>query len=99
MNQSVYLSTLDIKKVAMHDCWYDYNKRKYRDNAEVSYVDTNSFRAKVKTEDLYKDIARDVKKTLETSFMELLSQQTPTYLKNKKVIELIKDKIGGKIME
>lgn len=74
INQPVYLSTLGIRKVAMHDCWYDYNKWKYRDSAEVSYVDTNSFRAKVKTEDVYKDIARDVKKTLETSFMELLSQ-------------------------
>ena len=84
MNQPAYLSTLDIRKVAIHDCWYDYNKRKHRDNAEVSYVDTNSFIAKVKTEDVYKDIARDIKKTLETSFMELFSQQTPTYWKNQK---------------
>ena len=55
------LLTLDISKIAMYYCCYVYKKLKCRDNAKIRYMDTNSFLAQVKTEDVYIDIATDVK--------------------------------------
>ena len=49
-----------------------------------------------KTEDFYEDIAEDVKKRSDTSNYEV-NGPLPTG-KNKKVIELVKDELGGKIM-
>ena len=50
----------------------------------------------VKTEGLYKDIANDVEKGFDTSNYEV-NRLLPTG-KNKKVIGLMKDELGGKIM-
>ena len=50
----------------------------------------------VKTEDFYKDIANDVEKRFDTSNYEV-NRPLPTE-KNKKVIGLMKDKLGGKII-
>ena len=50
----------------------------------------------IKTEDFYKDIANDVEKRFDTSNYEV-NRPLPTG-KNKNVIELMKDEIGGKIM-
>ena len=44
----------------MHEFWYDYVKPKYGENAK--HMDTDSFIAQVKAEDIYKDIAKDVEK-------------------------------------
>ena len=51
-------------------------------------MDTDSFIMYLKTEDFYKDIADDVEKKYDTS-----------KIKNKKVIGMIKDELGGKIMK
>ena len=53
-----------------------------------NYVDTDSFRMHIKTEDFYKDIADDVEKRFGTSNYEV-DRPLPTG-KNKKVIGLIK---------
>ena len=50
----------------------------------------------IKTEDFYKDIADDVEKRFDTSNYEV-DRPLPTG-KNKKVIGLMKDELGGKIM-
>ena len=50
----------------------------------------------IKTEDIYEDIATDVEKRFDTSNYEL-NRPLPTR-KNKKVIGLMKDELGGKIM-
>ena len=96
MNKPVYLgfSILEISKTLMHQFWYDYMKPKYGDNARLCYVDTGSFIIHIKTEDFYKDIANNVEKRFDTSNSD---RPLPTG-KNKKVIGLIKDKLGGKIM-
>ena len=39
-------------------------KPKYGDKVKLCYMDTDSFRMHVKTEDFYKDIAKQVKKKL-----------------------------------
>ena len=46
----------------MYKFWYDYVKAKYRENAKLCYVGTGSFIVRVKTDDIYKDIAEDVEK-------------------------------------
>ena len=50
----------------------------------------------MKTEDFYKDIADDVEKRSDTSNYEV--NRPLTTKKNKKVIGLMKDKLGGKVM-
>ena len=50
----------------------------------------------IKTEDFYEDIANDVEKRFDTSNYEV-NRPLPTG-KNKNVIGLMKDELGGKIM-
>ena len=57
---------------------------------------TDSFIVYIKTSDVYKDIAKDVETTFDTSNYEL-DMALPKG-KNKKVLILMKDKLGGKIM-
>ena len=59
-------------------------------------MDTDSFIMHIKTEDFYKDIADDVEKRFDTSNYEV-DRPLPTG-KKKKVIGLMKDELGGKIM-
>ena len=96
MNKPVYLglSILEISKTLMYEFWYDYVKPKHGDNVKLCYMDTDSFTMHIKTENVYKDIADDVEKTFDTSNYEV---NRPTG-KNKKVIGLMKDELGGKIM-
>ena len=98
MNKPVYLglSILEISKTLMNEFWYDYMKRKYSDNVKLCYMDTDSFTMCIKTEDFYKDITNDVEKRFDTSNYEV-NKPLPTG-NNKKVIGLMKDELGGKIM-
>ena len=98
INKPIYLglSILEISKILMYEFWYDYIKPKHGDNVKLCYVDTGSFIIYIKTEDFYKDIANDVEKRLHTSNYEV-DRLLPTG-KNKKVIGLMKDELGGKIM-
>ena len=103
MNKSVYLglSILELSKILMYEFWYDYVKPKYGENAKLCYMDTDSFIVHVKTDDIYKDIAEDVETRFDTSSYELEcnSIERPFQKgKNKKVIELMRDELGGKIM-
>ena len=63
----------------------------------MCYVDTDSFITLVKTEDVYKDIAEDVETRFDTSNYEV--DRSLPMGKNKKVIGLIKDELGGQIMK
>ena len=57
---------------------------------------TDSFIMNIKAEDIYKDIANDVEKRFDTSNYEV-DRPLPTG-KNKKVIGLMKDELGGRII-
>ena len=96
MNKPIYLglSILDVSKILMYELWYDYMKPKYGNDVKLCYMDTDSFIMNIKTEDFYKDIANDVEKRFDTSNYEV---NRPTG-KNKKVIGLMKDELGGKII-
>ena len=63
------LSIPELSKIIMHEFWYDYIKPKYGENAELYYMDTDSFIVYVKTCDIYKSIAEDV--SFDTSNYEL----------------------------
>ena len=98
MNKPVYLglSILEISKALTYEFWYDYMKPKYGDNRKLCYMDTDSFIMNIKTKGFYEGIANDVEKRFDISNYEV-SRLLPTE-KNKKVIGLMKDELGGKIM-
>ena len=98
MNKPVYLdlSVLEISKTLMYEFWFDYIKPQYQNNAKLCYMDTDSFIINIKTEGFYEDIANDVEKRFDTSNYEV-NRPLPTG-KNKNVIELMKDELGGNIM-
>ena len=98
MNKPIYLglSILEISKTLMYEFWYDYMKPKYNDKVKLCYMDTDSFIMNIKTNEFYKDISNDVENRFETSNYEV-NRPLPTG-KNKKVIGLMKDELGGKII-
>ena len=97
MNKPIYsgLSILEISKTLMYEFWYDYMKPKYNNDVKLGYMDTDSFIMNIKTNDFYKDIANDVENRFDTSNYEV-NRPLPKG-KNKKIIGLMKDELGGKI--
>ena len=90
------LSILEISKTLVYKFWYDYMKPKYNDNVKLCYTDTDSFIINIKTNDFYEDIASDVENRFDTSNYEV---KRPLPMgKNKKVIGLMNDELGGKII-
>ena len=76
-------------------------KPKYSEKVKLCYVDTDSFIVYIKTDDIYKDIAENVETRLDTSNFELEYNSVDRLLpkgKNKKVIGLMRDELGGKIL-
>ena len=64
-------------------------------------MDTDSFIIYIKTKDFFKDTADDVEKRFDTSKYEVECNSIDRPLskgKNKKVIGLMKDELGGKII-
>ena len=98
MNKPIYLglSILEISKTLMYEFWHDYMRPKYNSNVKLCYMDTDSFIMNIKTNDFYKDIASDIENRFDTSNYEA-NRPLPTG-KNKKVIGLMKDELGGKII-
>ena len=98
MNNPIYLglSILEISKIIMYEFWYDYMKKKYGDMVKLCYMDTDSLIMNIKTKDFYKDIARDVEIRFDTSNYNV-DRPLPKG-KNKKVIGLMKDELGGGII-
>ena len=98
MNKPIYLglAILEISKILMYEFWYDYMKPKYDNNVKLCYMDTDSFIMDIKTNDFFKDIANDVENRCDTSNYEV-NRPLPMG-QNKKVIGLMKDELGGKII-
>ena len=99
MNKPVYLgqAILDLSKIVMYEFLYDYMVPKYSlEKLKLCYMDTDSLVYDIKTEDFYEDIADDVPARFDTSGY-CSNRPLPVGL-NKKVIGLMKDELGGKIM-
>ena len=82
----------------MYEFWYGYIKPKYGDKAKLCFTDTDTFVIYIKTEDFCKDIASDVERWFDTSNYDENNERPLPIGKNKKVIGLFKDELGGKIM-
>ena len=98
MNKPMYLrlSVLEISKTLIYEFWYDYIKPKCKQNAKLCYLDTDSFIINIKIEDFYEDISNDVEKIFDRLNYEI---KRPLPIgRYEKVIGLIKDELGGKIM-
>ena len=67
------------------------------ENAKLCYMDADSFIVHLKTDDIYKDISEDAGTRFDPSNFEI--GRPVTKGKNKKVIGLTKDELGGKIMK
>ena len=100
MNKPVYLgqAILDLSKTLMYEFHYDYMRPKYDSKVNLCYMDTDSFVYEIETEGLYRDIAKDVKKRFDTSGYSKDDNRPLPIGENKKVIGLIKDELGEKIM-
>ena len=98
MNKPIYLglAILEISKTLMYEFWYDYMKPKYNNDVKLCYMDTDIFIMTIKTNDFYKNIANDVEKRFDTSNYEV--NRPLSTGKNKKIIGLMKDELGGKII-
>ena len=98
MNKPIYLglSILEISKIIIYKFWYDYVKTKYGDMVKLCYTDTDSLVMATKTKDFYKGIAQDVQERFDTSNYSV-DRPLPKG-KNKKVIGLMKDELGGGII-
>ena len=100
MNKPVYLgqAILDLSKIVMYEFHYDYMKPKYSGNLKLCYMDTDLLVYHIKTEDFYQDIAGDIKDRFDTSGYDKRDARPLPIGLNKKVIGLMKDELGGKIM-
>ena len=101
MNKPVYLgqAILDLSKIVMYEFHYDYVVPKYiLERLKLFYMDTDSLVYDIKTEECYEDIADDVEARFDTrGYSKTDFRLLPIGL-NKKVIGLMKDESGGKIM-
>ena len=101
MNKPVYLgqAILDLSKIVMYEFHYDYMVPKYGlEKLKLCYMDTDSLVYDIKTEDVYEDIANDVEARFDTSGYSKTDFKLLPIGLNKKVIGLMKDELGGKIM-
>ena len=101
MNKLVYLgqAILDLSKIVMYEFHYDYMVPKYDlEKLKLCYMDTDSLVYDIKTEDFYEDIANDVEARFDTSGYSKTDFRLLPIGLNEKVIGLMKDELGGKIM-
>ena len=99
MNKPIYLglAMLSLSNIKMYEYMYNEMKPKYGNRIRLCYVDTDSFIMHIKTDDFYEDIAKDVEEKYDTSYYTV---ERPLRMgMNKKVIGMMKDELGGKIMK
>ena len=72
-------------------------KLKYEEKAKLCCIDTNSFIVYIKADFIYKDIPEDIETKFDPSNYNLDGPLPKG--KNKKVIVLMKDDLGRKIMK
>ena len=101
MNKPVYLgqAILNLSKIVMYKFHYNYMVPKYGlEKLKLCYMDTDSLVYDIKTEDFHEDIANDVEARFDTSGYSKTDFRLLPIGLNKKVIGLMKEELGGKIM-
>ena len=71
---------------------------KYGSKVILCYMDTDSFVYEIETEDFYRYIAKDVEKRFDTSGYSKDDNRPLLIGKNRKVLGLMKDELGRKIV-
>ena len=79
----------------MYQSWFKYVKPKYGEKVKLFYMNTDSFIVYTKSDYIYKDIAEDFETIFDTSNYEL---DGPLPKRKNKLIGLMKNELGGKIM-
>ena len=69
------------------------------EKAELLFTDTDSLCYEIQIDDFFKDISKDVDQKFDTSNFDKNHKSGIATMKNKKVIGLVKDETGGKIIE
>ena len=82
----------------MYEFHYDYTRPRYGSKVKVCYMDSDSFVYEIEIESFYRDIANDVEKRFDTSGYTKDDKRPLPIGVNKKVIGLMVDELGGKIM-
>ena len=61
MDKPIYVGTsvLDLSMYLMCDCFYNNLKKRYGENIDLLYMDTDNFILEITTDDVYKDIKED----------------------------------------
>ena len=94
LNKPIYtgMTVLDLSKLFMYQFHYGYIKKQYGDKATLLMTDTDSLFYKFQTEDLYQDMARNIRLFDTSNYPKnhFLYDET-----NKKVVGKMKDETGG----
>ncbi|XP_057292573.1 uncharacterized protein LOC130621288 [Hydractinia symbiolongicarpus] len=99
MNKPVYIgqAILDMSKLVMYEFHYNYIQEKYGSKIQLCYMETDSFAYQIRTHDFYAYID-DVETRFDTGAYSKDDGRPLPIGKNKKVVGLMKDELGGKIM-
>ena len=98
-NKPVYVgqAILDLSKTLMFDFHYNYIQNKYGHNrAKLLFTDTDSLMYEITTDDIYKDISKDIKRKFDTSDYPPDHPSGILTGVNKKVIGMFKDEVAGR---
>ena len=97
---TVYIgqAMLDLSKTPMYEFHYDYMRRKYGRKVKLCYMDIDSFVYEIESEDFTGTLQTMWRKGLIRVDIQRMKTGHYPLEKNKKVIGLMKDELGGKIM-
>jgi hypothetical protein len=97
LNKSIIagFSILDLSKLLMYDFYYNTLKKKYGENVNLLYTDTDSFILSIETDDVYDDF---LSMKNDFDFSEYKTDHKCYDPTNKKVIGKFKDEVNGKII-
>ena len=90
------LPILQLSKIVMYEFRYEYVNPKHDGKTKFCYIDKKSFFLSLKTDDIYKDTAENGERSLDTSKYDL--NRSVLKAKKKKVIAVMKDELGVKVM-
>ncbi|CAP25731.1 Protein CBG05187 [Caenorhabditis briggsae] len=101
LDKPIYVgfAILDLSKWLMYDFHYNVMQKKYGDNINLCYQDTDSLIYEIFTPDLYEDIQKDSILKNEFDFSDYPPCHHLYSTENKKVVGKFKDELNGLVME
>ena len=100
MNKPVYLgqAILDLSKTLMYEFHYDYTRPRYGSKVKLCYMDNDSFVYEIRLKIFTGTLPKMWRKGLTRLDIQRMKTGYHPSEKIKKVIRLMKDELGGKIM-